>query len=730
MSSEPSLCTACKGLIHRLATEPRTEPEDYTVVAESFLKLEDSCAAGCPLCRLIRQKLVHDAFTTTKSFQDFRSVSAPIHVEFDENTIWVYSPAQDELGYKVQATLYRRPEEKSDDGVDDLRLKPEREIDDTGNGMIHSLQNDEGLEAVVAIARDWISNCLNRHMRCSMLATLDQSGHRAVPILPTRVIDVGGKPGAPKPRLVVQDGTPIQAEYFTLSYSWGGGVAAGTKLTPSNLETMQQGIDMASLPKTIQDAIIFTKKMGLVRYLWVDALCIIQQSNDASDDHTHKADWALECANFGRYYTGSLCTLAATGSLSSDEGLFLDRPGLDYPANTYTIQRHTQTGQPESLVIEPSLPSWISCISKGPLTSRGWAMQERAMSPRILHFTVHAVFWECAELSANEFQTEKLSNRIGWPRLPGEGLLSQRWLSEQSAEQRLHNSWYDLAIFYSGCQFTFPSDRLPALSGMAKKVWAMCAEGPEANLCLQQPKYYAGLWEGTIQRAIAWYSVWRRFNRSLRYTHRSHQRDGYIAPSWSWACLRDDHLQVRFAQSHQPGFAVYDDEGPRKICTEWKFPLEIMDIKVEHTGPDPMGGVSYGKLRVNGMLARVNGVEREMTPFDRGHIFEFFRTSSSGEEHKLRIHLDSLVDRHADGERYIFPYKHFHCLLVAFADEDTSGDEDLKLVGTQRVTTAALALRATGITTDGVEEYTRIGLVFAAREVLFGEAVKTVVDIV
>lgn len=126
---------------------------------------------------------------------------------------------------------------------------------------------------------------------------------------------------------------------------------------------------------------------------------------------------------------------------------------------------------------------------------------------------------------------------------------------------------------------------------------------------------------------------------------------------------------------------VYDDEGLCKICIEWKFLFEIMDIKVEYIGFDLMGGVSYGKFWVNGMLVCVNGVEREMIFFDCGYIFEFFRISSLGEEYKFWIYFDSLVDCYVDGERYIFLYKYFYCLLVVFVDEDMLGDEDLKLVG-------------------------------------------------
>jgi hypothetical protein len=81
------------------------------------------------------------------------------------------------------------------------------------------------------------------------------------------------------------------------------------------------------LAKTIQDAIIFTRKLS-IRYLWVDALCILQ--SERLDDAQHRADWSYEAARFGQYYENATLTIAATGAMSSSEGLFLRRPALEF----------------------------------------------------------------------------------------------------------------------------------------------------------------------------------------------------------------------------------------------------------------------------------------------------------------------------------------------------------------------------------------------------------------
>ncbi|KAK0701195.1 hypothetical protein B0T21DRAFT_353781 [Apiosordaria backusii] len=106
------------------------------------------------------------------------------------------------------------------------------------------------------------------------------------------------------------------------------------------------------------------------------------------------------------------------------------------------------------------------------------------------------------------------------------------------------------------------------------------------------------------------------------------------------------------------------------------------------------------------------------------------RANPSGGEDRLRIHVDTLHEKlKENSEKHIFPHQDFYCLLVAYADEDLSKHSDVSLVKTQRVKTAALALRPTGNKIDGIAEFTRIGLVFVAKEAVFSQAVKTVTSL-
>ncbi|KAE9365942.1 HET-domain-containing protein [Stipitochalara longipes BDJ] len=82
--------------------------------------------------------------------------------------------------------------------------------------------------------------------------------------------------------------------------------------TQANLGTHLQSIPWASLSKTYQNAIDFTKFLGC-RYLWIDSLCIIQDSTD---------DWEHEAANMAYIYSESYLNIAATQSSKLNDGLF------------------------------------------------------------------------------------------------------------------------------------------------------------------------------------------------------------------------------------------------------------------------------------------------------------------------------------------------------------------------------------------------------------------------
>lgn len=164
-----------------------------------------------------------------------------------------------------------------------------------------------GSIATSILAASWLENCLANHPGCKY-----QRDECQPP--PSRLIDVGDANGARPPHLW-SPGTAF-VPYITLSHRWG--ISEQIMLTKATLSDMTKRIDLANLSQTYQDAIAITRSLGL-RYLWIDSLCIIQDS---------MVDWQTEAAKMGGIFKSSFCTIAASWASSNSEGCFFDRGPL------------------------------------------------------------------------------------------------------------------------------------------------------------------------------------------------------------------------------------------------------------------------------------------------------------------------------------------------------------------------------------------------------------------
>jgi hypothetical protein len=77
-------------------------------------------------------------------------------------------------------------------------------------------------------------------------------------------------------RLHITSPGETSIRYFALSHCWGGRIAH--VLTSETLPQMIQSVNYNQLARNFQDAVTFTRQMGL-SYLWIDSLCIIQGSH-------------------------------------------------------------------------------------------------------------------------------------------------------------------------------------------------------------------------------------------------------------------------------------------------------------------------------------------------------------------------------------------------------------------------------------------------------------------
>lgn len=240
------------------------------------------------------------------------------------------------------------------------------------------ISTNTGSEANFALVNEWMNRCKKNHTICGQLS------QNSRPWYPTRLLEVGPLGTL---RLRVTEINPPTGPYVTLSHCWGSAIFL--KLTLQNIESLKAGMSRSTLPKTFRDAIYITQKLG-VKYLWIDSLCIIQDSVD---------DWRQEAATMGRVYQHALCNIAATAASESSVGCFWDRNPL--LAQVCKVDLTWELPVKGSYYcLDGSL--WPRNIGEAPLNRRGWVVQERILSPRILHFGAQQLFWECHEIEACE----------------------------------------------------------------------------------------------------------------------------------------------------------------------------------------------------------------------------------------------------------------------------------------------------------------------------------------
>jgi hypothetical protein len=225
--------------------------------------------------------------------------------------------------------------------------------------------------------KSWLNTCSESHIKCGMLYDTN--------FMPSRLIDVG-RGGENFVRLIGSTPSSVlpSSRYLTLSHCWGSSMPKSAKTTTANYERHLQKIRVRKLPRTFRDAITVTRRLGY-RHIWIDSLCIIQDS---------PKDWSRESALMGKIYSHSSCMLAAAAASDCHGGLFPLRTEL--PIFRASEPKAAST-DPSFVLVKQAYDGWDELFKASPLNSRGWTLQERELSPRIIYFTKHSMLFECRE---------------------------------------------------------------------------------------------------------------------------------------------------------------------------------------------------------------------------------------------------------------------------------------------------------------------------------------------
>jgi len=404
--------------------------------------------------------------------------------------------------------------------------------------------------------------------------------------LPKRVIDVGPADGSQEPFLVETYGTapPPAGPYVALSYCWGSKTNFTT--TSSTLTERKAGFMWRCLPKTIQDAIAITRHLN-IRYIWIDALCIIQ------DD---RADWEAEAANMASIYEGALLTISATVAADVEDGFLVSRRNF--------VGQHkipSPKADQESVFIRRRLPHSSIVSEQGstegcPLLLRGWTLQERLLARRTLHFLPHELVWECK----CQFWCECGSVRadLSWKSGLLRGSLYNKTITDPKLPD-LAGHWRVLVQDYSKRKLTRPQDRLPALSGIAHKFQSLGLHD-----------YLAGLWRTDIFRNLMWKAV----HPSEESEHREHTtspksiKDSAPKPSWSWV---SSSLPVTWTGVTAFGSREYEYSSTATASADCILASQ-----------DAMGQVSSGTILMDAVVTTTTVWRREGKQYRLGKSYD------------------------------------------------------------------------------------------------------------
>lgn len=352
----------------------------------------------------------------------------------------------------------------------------------------------------------------------------------------------------------------VEGKYTTLSYCWGK--APFIQTTTKTLEARKSCIKWDELPITFRDAIIITRELG-IRYIWIDSLCILQDDNH---------DWEVESSKMSSIYENSYLTIAATHAADSNGGCFHRTEGvgktslLNIPSSPNVRIRVLSRDDHNEF-----FHTYCRTRSPKPLTRRGWAFQERLLSPRTIHYMATELVWEC---------NAHLDCQCGGIHVSGQFNWSRTLLESKASKDRQLHDWLLVVELYTAQELTYLKDRLSALSGLVQQAkrngWG---------------QYVAGLWRHGLEITTAW-EVQNRPMSGEKYLE-------YLGPSWSRVNIPG---AVRY-----PGYI--NDHRFRPLAQSL---VELHDIHIS-TGMHSSGRVFGASMLVSG-----RSVEAILSPLAPG----------------------------------------------------------------------------------------------------------------
>jgi len=401
------------------------------------------------------------------------------------------------------------------------------------------------------------------------------TGKHSVTRLPTRVVSTQDL------RIVESQG--LRAQYLCLSHCWGS--SQPLKTTTANLSAHLASLSWDAIPTVYQEAIVLARKLNIA-YVWIDSLCIVQDDKD---------DWVRESAAMCDIYENAYLTIAATSSPDCCAGMWdLSRSsvtefsGTNAEGHPYRLGaiKNAPNYHPDQATRSQDRPT---LRAQWPLLDRAWVFQERMLSSRVLHFCHGEIAWECKEETLCECGRMESMGK------------DRRFhdLLDQGDEKQLAAEWRQLVEAYVLLSITFPADKLPALSGLAKR---FARRRPGTT-------YLAGLWDTSLITDLLWIKP-----IDPPSTAPPQGPTALHGPSWSWVSTSGRILFLR-------GTVTAARNEKSKTVQLTKTYATITNASCKPATADATGSVLGGSVEIVGrVLDGVVAVDHAQLRFQYSRI--------------------------------------------------------------------------------------------------------------
>lgn len=396
----------------------------------------------------------------------------------------------------------------------------------------------------------WFDTCQRLHTSCRHAAARLNKAR----LKPRRLVAIDSSGSIPKLHLQEADHLEWFPSYVALSYCWGGDQAV--KTTKDTLTGLQLSIPFEPLPATLKDAITVCINLNH-RYIWIDALCIVQDDED---------DKLSEIAKMPYIYGRAAFTIAASRSAAAGEGFLQPRVTDPKSRAAFALSCINSTGALGTL-------NFVELdIQSEPIDQRGWTLQERLLSPRLIEFGELQTRWICQNDDADGVAD-------GWREQSERDRLKPSMVTVRVALDEADGPdiglWNHLVEIYTERKLTQITDRPLAIAGIAE--WFFNLLGNKYN------RYVAGLWESYIHTGLLW-SVDPKDRRSCVNV--------YLGPSWSW-------ISIQGPVWHEYHSTVSESQEIYKIAIDPTSPC--LEHQANHFG---LLSRADSTLRIKGKLAK------------------------------------------------------------------------------------------------------------------------------